>query len=258
MFIFTRTLVTYARTIFKPRCCLNFQSMRTQAESTKIAHNMFGQIKMQIPWYINRHTLISKKRDGKPRIFCGQFVVVRVGVHQLSVSPNTSLLCFKSAVNSCMVIACPVWTARTYNHTHADPEKRSAIELSSRHLNEAIEISLDYPPQSVTIGIKHTNEKLDSWPKPVELQQFMSTLLEYSPSIVVDRLTPNVPFRKCKWSVDSELENSLSACKKTVLWWLPYMPAGITSWWHHFVWYEKNKPTCSEICVRSNYGHCKV
>jgi len=52
MFIFTRTLVTYARTIFKPRCCLNFQSIRTQAESTYIAHNMFGQIKMEIPWYI--------------------------------------------------------------------------------------------------------------------------------------------------------------------------------------------------------------
>jgi len=82
MFIFTRTLVTYARTIFKPRCCLNFQSMRTQAESTYIAHNMFGQIKMEIPWYINRHTLISRKRDGKPR-----------------------MICFKSAVNSCMGIA---------------------------------------------------------------------------------------------------------------------------------------------------------
>ena len=53
MFIFTRTLVTYARTIFKPHCCLNFlQSMRTQAESTYIAHNMFGQIKLEIPWYI--------------------------------------------------------------------------------------------------------------------------------------------------------------------------------------------------------------
>jgi hypothetical protein len=25
----------------KPRCCLNFQSMRTQTESTDIAHNMF-------------------------------------------------------------------------------------------------------------------------------------------------------------------------------------------------------------------------
>jgi len=37
MFIFTRTLVTYARTIFKPCCCFNFQSMRTQAESTDIA-----------------------------------------------------------------------------------------------------------------------------------------------------------------------------------------------------------------------------
>ena len=36
--------------------------MHTQAESTYIAHNMFGQIKMEIPWYINRHTLISRKR----------------------------------------------------------------------------------------------------------------------------------------------------------------------------------------------------
>ena len=37
------------------------------------AHNMFGQIKMEIPWYINRHTLISRKRDGKPRMIGGQF-----------------------------------------------------------------------------------------------------------------------------------------------------------------------------------------
>ena len=88
MFIFTRTLVTYARTIFMPRCCLNLQSMRTQAEATYIAHNMFGQIKMEIPWYINR-PLIFRKRDGEPRMIGGQFVVVCVGVHQLSVSPNT-------------------------------------------------------------------------------------------------------------------------------------------------------------------------
>ena len=60
MIIFTRTLVTYARTIFKTRCCLNLQSMRTQAESTYIAHNLSGQIKMKIPWYISQHTLISR------------------------------------------------------------------------------------------------------------------------------------------------------------------------------------------------------
>ena len=65
-------------------------SIHTQSESTYIAHNMFGQIKMEILWYINRHTLISRERDGKPRMIGGQFVIVRVGVHQLSVSPNTS------------------------------------------------------------------------------------------------------------------------------------------------------------------------
>ena len=79
MFIFIRTLVTYARTIFMPRCCLNFQSMRTQAESTYIAHNMFGQIKMEVPWYINRHALISRKRDGKPRMIGGQFITFKLG-----------------------------------------------------------------------------------------------------------------------------------------------------------------------------------
>jgi hypothetical protein len=68
---------------FKPRCCLNFQSMRTQAESTDITQNMFGQIKMKLPWYISRHTLISRIRDGKLRMISGHSVVVRAGVHQL-------------------------------------------------------------------------------------------------------------------------------------------------------------------------------
>jgi len=53
-----------------------------------IAHNMFGQIKIEIPWYNSWHTLISRKRGGKPRMISGQFVVVSVGVHQLSVSPK--------------------------------------------------------------------------------------------------------------------------------------------------------------------------
>jgi hypothetical protein len=140
MFIFTRTLITYARTIFKPRCCLNFQSMRTQAEATDIAHNMFGQIKMEIPWYINRHTLISRKRDGKPRMIGGQFVVVRIGVHQLSVCPNTShpmlQICNKllhgnsmPSLNSSYIQLTPTQSVKS---------ARSAIELSSRHLNEAV------------------------------------------------------------------------------------------------------------------------
>ena len=65
-------------------------SKYAQAEPTYIAHDMFGQIKMKIPWYNSQHTLISRKRGGKPRMISGQLVVVRVGVHQLSVSSNTS------------------------------------------------------------------------------------------------------------------------------------------------------------------------
>jgi len=139
MFIFTRTLVTDARAIFKPRCCLHFQSMRTQAESTYIAHNMFWQIMMEIPWYINRHALISRKRDGKPKMMGGQFVVVRVGVHQLSVSPNTShpmlQICSKllhgnsiPSLNSSYIQLTPTQSLK------------SAQQLScpARHLNEAV------------------------------------------------------------------------------------------------------------------------
>ena len=97
MFIFTRTLVTYARTIFKPRCCLNFQSMRTQADSSYIAHNMFGQINIEKPWYINQHTLTSRKRDGKLRMISCQLVVVHGRNFANSMSlPSPPILCFKS------------------------------------------------------------------------------------------------------------------------------------------------------------------
>ena len=101
MFIFTRTLVTYARTIFKPpRCCLNFQSMRTQAEPTYIAHNMFGQIKMEIPWYNSQHTLIYKKRDGKPRMIGGQYLL------QTLCKRGQGLVDWRIALGSC-------WTSNT-------------------------------------------------------------------------------------------------------------------------------------------------
>ena len=62
MFIFDQYWsLTYTRTIFTPRCCLSFQSMRTRVESTYFAYNMFGQIKAEILWYNSRHTLISRK-----------------------------------------------------------------------------------------------------------------------------------------------------------------------------------------------------
>jgi hypothetical protein len=57
-----------SQTAFKPHCCLNFQSMRTQAQSTDIAHSMFEQIKMEMPWYSSRHTLITRNKDGTPRM----------------------------------------------------------------------------------------------------------------------------------------------------------------------------------------------
>ena len=70
--------------------------MRAQAESTYIAHNMFGQIKMEI---INWHTLISRKRDGKPRMIGGQFVVVRVGVVSCYVRNEEAHSCSPQVVH---------------------------------------------------------------------------------------------------------------------------------------------------------------
>jgi len=34
---------------------------------------------MEIPWYINRHTLISRKRDGKPRMIGGYVIKPPIG-----------------------------------------------------------------------------------------------------------------------------------------------------------------------------------
>ena len=135
MFIFTRTLATYARTIFKPCCCLNFQSLCTQAESTYIAHNMFWRIKMKTPWYSSRHMLISRKRYGKPRMISGQFVVVCVGVHQLSIFRNTSHPMLQICSKLLQGIARPVWTARTYNSHPRSPWKT----LSNWAVQQALE-----------------------------------------------------------------------------------------------------------------------
>jgi hypothetical protein len=120
----------------------------------------FRPIKMEIPWYNSRHTLLSRKRGGKPRMIRGQFVVVRVRVHQLNVSPNIShpmlQICSKllhgnstPSLNSSYIQLTPTQSLKSGQQAvpekrslksgqQAVPEKRSAIELSSRHLNEAV------------------------------------------------------------------------------------------------------------------------
>jgi hypothetical protein len=90
MFIFTRKLVTYTHTQEPSSIHVAASTFKVCARKRVYLHFMFGQFNIRIPWYNSRHTLISGKRDGKPRMTSDQFVVVRVGVHQLSVSPNTS------------------------------------------------------------------------------------------------------------------------------------------------------------------------
>ena len=55
MFIFTMTLVTYARTIFMPRCCLNFLEGGLLVE--RLASGGLGGDR--IAWLTTRRILIS-------------------------------------------------------------------------------------------------------------------------------------------------------------------------------------------------------
>jgi len=50
-------LATYVRTTFKSRCCLNFQSMCMQAESTDIAHNIVYPVRSTSLLRHNLHRL---------------------------------------------------------------------------------------------------------------------------------------------------------------------------------------------------------
>ena len=72
MFIFTRTLVTYARTIFKPRCCLNFKVCARKRNLLILRITCLDRSRWRY-----RGTLIGIRSilDGKPRVIGGQFVV---------------------------------------------------------------------------------------------------------------------------------------------------------------------------------------
>ena len=113
----------------------------------------------------------------------GQFVVVRVGVHQLSVPPNTShpmlQICSKLLHGNSM----PSLNSCTYNSHPRSPWKA----LSNWAVQQALERGCKLRSAWTTLRkvsllvLSITVEKLDSWPKPVELQRCMSTFSEYSP-----------------------------------------------------------------------------
>ena len=114
--VFTRALVTCneklhsshaAASTFK--VCARKQNLLT----LRIAcHKQFGQIKMKILWYSSRHTLIYRKKDGKPRMISGQFVAVRVGSTNSSSLHTPLILCFKSAIRD-DVHTHPRWHSNT-------------------------------------------------------------------------------------------------------------------------------------------------
>jgi hypothetical protein len=80
----------------------------------------------------------------------GLFVVVRVGVHQLSVSPNTSHPMLQIRSKLLHVNSTPVWTACTYDSHPGSPWKVlsnwALLRQACRHLNEAVKWDQPGPP----------------------------------------------------------------------------------------------------------------
>ena len=126
MLIFTRTLVTFARTTFKPRWCLNFQSVCARKRSLLTLHitcldrsrwKYYGTVVnilsfLEMGW--------QTKNDKWPVCCCACCPKGSTN----SASLQTPLtLSFKSAVNSCMGIARPVWTACTYESHPRSPSR---------------------------------------------------------------------------------------------------------------------------------------
>jgi len=90
MFIFTRTLVTYARIILSPAAASTFKVCARKQNLLILRIACLDRSRWRYrSTLIGIRSFLSRKRDGKPRMISGQFVV-HVGVHQLSVSPNTS------------------------------------------------------------------------------------------------------------------------------------------------------------------------
>ena len=127
IFIFSRTLVTYARTIFKPRCCLNFQCMRSQAESTYIAHNLSGQIKMKTVVHLSAYTHFLNRMANQKWQVASLLLCVLGSTNSASLQTPLIHPMLQICSNSCMGIARPVWTARTYNSRPRSPRKALSI-----------------------------------------------------------------------------------------------------------------------------------
>jgi len=184
MFIFTRILVTYARTIFKPRCCLNFRGMRTQAEFTYIAHNMFGQIKMEIPWYIIRHTLIIfRKRDGKSKWYAADLLLCELGSTNSASLQTPLILCFSQICSKLLHGN----SMPSLNSSYINSHPRSLWKaLSNWAVQQALERGCKLSSawttlRKVSLLVSILLKSLTADLKPVELQRFMSTFSEYSP-----------------------------------------------------------------------------
>jgi hypothetical protein len=109
-----------------------------------------------------------------------------------------------------MVIACPVWTAHTYNSHPRSPWKALS--------NWAVQQALERGCKSRTAWT--TLRKVSLLVLSLLLKSLTADRNQYicygscphsrsTAKLVVDCFTPNVPFRICKWSVDSGLENNI-------------------------------------------------
>jgi hypothetical protein len=121
-------------------------SMYAHTSGTHIAHYMFGQIKWGLRGTVVGVRPYLKKWDSKPWMISGQSFVACVGVHQLSVSPNTShlmlqirskLLHGNSTPNlkSSYIRLTPTQQAQTVKRGQLVPVIRAKFQMGSFKLN---------------------------------------------------------------------------------------------------------------------------
>ena len=147
MLIFTRTLVTFARTTFKPRWCLNFQSVCARKRSLLTLHitcldrsrwKYYGTVVnilsfLEMGW--------QTKNDKWPVCCCACWV------HQLLVSPYTShpMLQIRSKLlhgnSTSSLNSSYIWLASTLS-------LKSTQQLSSQPLEQGCKWDQPGPPSA--------------------------------------------------------------------------------------------------------------
>ena len=168
MFIYTRTLVTYARTIFKPRCCLNFQRCARKRNLRILRITCLDRSRWRYRVILIDIRSFLEKGVANQERYVASLLLCMLGSTNSASLQAPLILCFKSAVNSCLGIACPVWTARTHNSHPRSPWKALSNLAVQQALERGCKLRSAWTTlRKVSLLVLSILLKLDSWLKPV-------------------------------------------------------------------------------------------